>query len=398
MSVSNPDEHQIVRLFSLLALLWMIGAATRLPILSVPPLLRAIHDDLRLSEAQVGFLVSLPLLTFALASVPGSLLVARAGAVAIIAGGIAVAAAGSALRAMAADVVWLYATTALTGVGIAVVQPALPQLVSRWMPKRIALGTAVYTNGVLIGTTSTAVLTIPLVLPAVGGSWRWALVAWTVPVAAAALVLAMWAPRPPPWPGSDGGRPQRRWPDWRSPVVWLLGIAFACNNSIYFGTNAFLPDYLAAQGRSDLISVALGVVSGAQLVASFILLLVGERLHRRAWPFLVFGSITCATLVGMMAASGTAVVALAAVLGFATAVSFVILLALPAVLSPSQDVHRTAAGMFTISYAFAVIVPTVGGAVWDLTGVPWTAFTPLAMCAVVLTFAGLHLARLPAAD
>ena len=143
-------------------------------------------------------------------------------------------------------------------------------------------------------------------------------------------------------------------------MVWLLGVAFACNNSIYFGTNAFLPDYLAAQGRSDLISAALGVVSGAQLVASFILLLVGERLHRRAWPFLVFGSITCATLVALMAASGAAVVVLAAVLGFATAVSFVILLALPAVLSPSQDVHRTAAGMFTISYAIGVIVPDPG--------------------------------------
>jgi CP family cyanate transporter-like MFS transporter len=397
MSVSNPGEPPGARLVSLLALLWMIGAATRLPILAVPPLLRAIHDDLHLSEAEVGFLVSLPLLTFALASIPGSLLVARVGALAVIAGGIAVAAAGSALRATTADVVWLYATTALTGVGVAVVQPALPQLVSRWMPRRIALGTAVYTNGVMIGTTTTATLTIPLVLPAVGGSWRWALLAWTVPVAAAALVLALGAPRPPPWPGGDG-LPQRRWPDWRSPVVWLLGVAFACNNSIYFGINAFLPDFLAAQGRSDLISAALGVVSGAQLVASFILLLIGERLHRRAWPFLVFGSITAATLVALMAASGTAVVVLAAVIGFATAVSFVILLALPAVLSPSRDVHRTAAGMFTISYAIGVIVPTLGGAIWDLTGVPWTAFTPLAVCAVVLTLAGLHLARLPAAD
>lgn len=397
MSSPNPGEPALARLVPLLALLWMIGAATRLPILSVPPLLRAIHDELHLTEAEVGFLVSLPLLTFALASIPGSLLVGRAGALGTIAAGIAVAAVGSALRATAADIVWLYAMTALTGVGIAVVQPALPQLVSRWMPTRLVLGTAVYTNGVLIGTTSTAALTIPLMLPAVGGSWRWALVAWTVPVAAAALVLTLWAPRPAPWPERDGRRRQGGWPDWRSPVVWLLGIAFACNNSIYFGTNAFLPDYLAAQGRSDLISAALGVVSGAQLVASFILLVVGERLHRRAWPFLVFGSISCASLLALMAASGAAVVALAAVLGFATAVSFVILLALPAILSAPQDVHRTAAGMFTISYAFGVIVPTVGGAVWDLTGVPWTAFTPLAVCAVILTFAGVHLARLPAA-
>jgi CP family cyanate transporter-like MFS transporter len=374
----------------------MIGAATRLPLLAVPPLLRAIHDDLHLAEAEVGLLVSLPLLTFAVAAIPGSFLVARAGVLITIVAGLAVAAFGSLLRSVAPGILSLYAATAVMGLGIAVVQPALPQLVSRWMPKRIGLGTAAYTNGVLVGTTSTAALTIPLVLPAVGESWRWTLVAWTVPVILAIVLLATVAPRPSALPAVGTGAP-RGWPDWKNPVVWLLGIAFACNNSIYFGANAFLPDYLAAQGRGDLISASLGVISGAQLVASFILILVGERLERRAWPFLVFGSLACASLLALMVASGVAVVVLAAVLGFATAVSFVILLALPAVLTPPHDVHRTAAGMFTISYTFGVMVPTLGGAIWDLTGAPWAAFTPLAACAVILTLTGLRLMRLPRA-
>jgi len=378
------------------ALLWMIGAATRLPLLAVPPLLRAIHDDLHLAEAEVGLLVSLPLLTFAVAAIPGSFLVARAGVLITIVAGLAVAAFGSLLRSVAPGILSLYAATAVMGLGIAVVQPALPQLVSRWMPKRIGLGTAAYTNGVLVGTTSTAALTIPLVLPAVGESWRWTLVAWTVPVILAIILLATVAPRPSALPAVGTGAP-RGWPDWRNPVVWLLGVAFACNNSIYFGANAFLPDYLAAQGRGDLISASLGVMSGAQLVASFILILVGERLERRAWPFLVFGSLACASLLALMVASGVAVVVLAAVLGFATAVSFVILLALPAALTPPHDVHRTAAGMFTISYTFGVMMPTLGGAIWDLTGAPWAAFTPLAACAVILTLAGLRLMRLPRA-
>jgi CP family cyanate transporter-like MFS transporter len=380
-------------------LLWMIGAATRLPILAVPPLVRAIHDELHLAETEVGLLVSLPLLTFAIAAVPGSFLVARVGVLATVVAGLAVAAAGSLLRSGASGILPLYAATAVMGLGVAVVQPALPQLVSRWMPQRIGLGTAAYTNGVLIGTTSTAAATIPLILPAVGGSWRWALVAWTVPVVIVTLLLGVLAAGrrsgSAPMPGGGVGSP-RGWPDWTSPVVWLLGIGFACNNSIYFGTNAFLPDYLTAQGRPDLISASLGVFSGAQLVASFILIGVGERLQRRAWPFLVFGSLAVASLLALMVAGGVAVVVLAAVLGFATAVSFVILLALPAVLSPAHDVHRTAAGMFTISYTFGVMVPTLGGAVWDLTGMPWTAFAPLAACALVLTLTGRRLTRLPA--
>ena len=41
----------------------------------------------------------------------------------------------------------------------------------------------------------------------------------------------------------------------------------------------------------------------------------------------------------------------------------------------------------------AVIIPTLSGALWDLTGVPWMAFVPLAVCAVVLTVFGLVLSR-----
>jgi MFS transporter, CP family, cyanate transporter len=53
-------------------------------------------------------------------------------------------------------------------------------------------------------------------------------------------------------------------------------------------------------------------------------------------------------------------------------------------LSAPGDVHRLAAGMFTISYSTAVIVPTVSGLAWDLTGTPAAAFAPLAVCAVML--------------
>jgi lysylphosphatidylglycerol synthetase-like protein (DUF2156 family) len=62
-------------------------------------------------------------------------------------------------------------------------------------------------------------------------------------------------------------------------------------------------------------------------------------------------------------------------------------------LSAPGDVHRTAAGMFTISYAGAVLVPVASGALWDLTGAAWTAFVPLAVCAVTMTVLGVLLTR-----
>ena len=393
MNLSPGPENRAGRRFLvLLGLLWFVGAATRIPVLCVPPLLPRIHDDLHLAEAQVGLLVALPLILFALASVPGSLMVARIGVLATAVGGLVITALAAAARGATIDTATLYGATIVMGFGIAVVQPALPQLVQRWMPDRIALGTAVYTNGILIGTTSTAALTIPLVLPAVGESWRYALVLWSVPVALAALVLLLLAPRDPAARPARAASAAAWWPDWKSPVIWQLGLTFAANNSIFFGANAFVPDYLSFHGRGDLISAALGWINGGQLLASFLMMPLGRYLHRRAWPFLVFGTVALVSLVALMAARDAAVVALCACLGFSTSISYIMLLALPPVLSAPEDVHRTAAGMFTISFTCAVVIPTVSGAIWDLTGAPWTAFVPLAACALVLIAGGARLA------
>ena len=66
------------------------------------------------------------------------------------------------------------------------------------------------------------------------------------------------------------------WPNFKDPLVWLLGLTFGSNNSPFFGTNAFLGDYLASQGKAGLLGAALGWLNGAQLVAPIILLVAGQ--------------------------------------------------------------------------------------------------------------------------
>jgi CP family cyanate transporter-like MFS transporter len=86
-------------------------------------------------------------------------------------------------------------------------------------------------------------------------------------------------------------------------------------------------------------------------------------------------------------------------IGFTTAVTLTATLALPPLLSAPGDVARTAAGMFTISYTCAIIVPTISGALWDATAKPWTVFVPLCVCAVTLTVLGVAVTRFrPAGD
>ena len=384
-----PLNAQLIRQ---LVLLWLAGIATRLTILAIPPVLPLIRDELHMTEAQVGFLVGLPVLMFALAAVPGSLLIARLGTSLTLIGGIAITALAGAARGGAADIWQLAAATVLMGFGIAIVQPTLPATVREWMPRRVGLGTVVYSNGMLTAVMLAPTLTIPLVLPLLSGSWRLDLVVWSMPVLATALLIALARPRSTKEAAATPAT-TRWWPDWRKPLTWLLGFTFGSNNAAYYGANAFLPDFLAGQGRADLIGPALGALNAAQFAASLVLLVVANRLLRRALPYLVFGPLTLAAFAGMVLASGYWIVAWAAVMGFASAVTFAVIIALPPLLSPPGDAHRTAAGMFTISYSCAVVIPTFSGALWDLTALPWLAFVPLGLCAITLTVLGTMLSR-----
>jgi CP family cyanate transporter-like MFS transporter len=388
----TPDQTR-ADLVRLLALLWLGGVASRMPILAIPPVIPLIHDDLHLSETAVGFLVGLPLGMFALAAVPGSLFVARLGVRRTMLYGLLLTAVASAARSAAIGPLTLFAATALTGFAVAVMQPALPSLVRAWVPARVPLGTAVYTNGMVSGATSGPAFTIPFVLPWLGGSWRLDVVFWSALIGVIALLFAVLGPRTAEAPVRAVAAPSRWWPNWKDPLIWWLGLAFGATNTAYFGANAFLPDYLVTIGRPDLTGASLGWLNGAQLFASFGLLWLAGRVHRRAWPYLVFGPLSVAAFAAIVWLGGDWIVLASAILGVSAAVPFVLILALPPALSAPNDVHRTAAGMFTISYGLAVVVPVICGALWDLSGAAWTAFVPLAICAVVTTVMGVRLTR-----
>jgi CP family cyanate transporter-like MFS transporter len=54
------------------------------------------------------------------------------------------------------------------------------------------------------------------------------------------------------------------------------------------------------------------------------------------------------------------------------------------VLSEPDDVHRTSAGMFTISYSCAMVMSVLAGWLWDETRMPVAAFAPAALCAIII--------------
>src|SRR5215472_14618835 len=116
---SSPIERGA---FALL-LLWLSGACLRVTVLAIPPVIPLLHRDLNLSETDIGWLSSLPPMLFALAAIPGAVLIARLGMVPALFVGLLLNAIGSIARAALPNAAMLYATTIVMAAGVAIMQP-----------------------------------------------------------------------------------------------------------------------------------------------------------------------------------------------------------------------------------------------------------------------------------
>jgi MFS transporter, CP family, cyanate transporter len=360
-------------------LLWLAGNALRLSLLAVPPVLATVQVELGMSGTEIGILSGLPIALFALAALPGSLLIARIGAVPALVAGLLIAALGSALRGIVPGVMTLYAATIVMGAGIAVMQPALPAVVRQWLPNRIGFATAVFTNGLIMGEIIPVATMTPLVLPLVGGGWRAGLAFWALPLAAIAILIVVLATRTPPRSAGVAFVRPRWWPDWNDGLVWRLGLMIGSVNSVYFGANAFLPAYLTSAGRPDLIPSALTALNLGQLPASLLLLGVAGRFERRAWPFVAAAVALIGCIVGIVTTASAWTVAFAGAVGFFAGGTLVLCLTLPPLLKAPADIARTSAAMFVMGYAEALAMSVIAGAMWDVTGSVAFAFLPLAL-------------------
>jgi MFS transporter, CP family, cyanate transporter len=362
-----------------LILLWLVGNALRLAILAVPPVIPALRAELHLSGTDIGILTGLPVVLFAAAALVGSRLVARVGVVAAAVTGLFLTALGSALRGITPDVMTLFAATAVMGIGVAVTQPAMPALVGQWLPRHIVLGTGTYTNGLLVGEILPVAL-FPLLFSLFGQSWRATFVFWAVPIAAVAVVLLVKAPRDAATPVPSA----RWWPDMPLRDIICLAVIFGAASALYYGSNAFLSEYLTQAGRPDLVNPALTALNGGQLPASLLLIVFARHLERKAWPFVLSGLISLACIALIVTTASVVTVASTAVLGFVIGAAFALGLTLPPLLSSTGEVARVSAAMFTISYASAMAIAVIGGVAWDLTGIERFAFLPIALSALPL--------------
>ena len=358
-----------------LLLLWTCGVSLRLTVWALPAVILIIQQDLHLSGTEIGLLFGLPAILFAIAATPGATLTARFGVRSTLLTGLIVAAVAGALRGATSNAWQLYVTTIAMSSGIAIMQPAMAAAVRGWIPGRAAFGTAVYTNGLMIGQVIPVATMLPLVLPHLG-SWRPAVGIWSIPLIGTAILVALLHPRSIPHAVVD--QPLRWLPDWNSGLNWRIGLILASIVSTFFCINGFLPAYLTGHGRPELISTALTALNLGQIPTSLLLLLAADKVQGRRWSYVLFGPLLMTGVVGIMGSASYWTVFWAALVGATCGVALALGLALAPLLCRDPDeVARTSAAGFAISFGFAMLISFLSGAMWDLVGNVDAALIPI---------------------
>ena len=373
-----------------LALLWLAGVMLRLTILALPPALPSIGGEFHLRGFDIGVLTAIPPLFFALAAVPGALLIGRFGAANSLVVGLIVNALGAGARGFAGDVAGLEVTTSVMCIGGAVMQPALPTLVRTWTPGRVGLATATYTCGLLCGEVLPMLWPFTPDLPWVGGGWRSGLFQGSLPVLATAIMALFLQPR---------DRRERTsmtapvWPDWRRGSIWKVGLLLGAVNASYFGLNGFLPGWLSHSGDPGAVKSTLLALNAAQIPASLLLIPLLERFVFQRWSYVVAGLLVLAGGVGLATAPAGLTTILAILVGFCLAWLLTLALALPPLLVAEEDVPSVSAAVFTVSYTVAVLTALATGLLESRAAGGFTTVLPIAAAAATVAAVGLTVRR-----
>lgn len=349
---------------AILALLWLIGVAMRAPILVAAPLGPRIADALGLAQTGVGALTTLPVLALGLGAIPAAWLIARFGARNALIMAVLLTGLASAARGAAPDASVLLIATTLTGLGIAIMQPALPALVARWCPGYVALAATIYLNGMMVGEFVGAGLTGPALLPLVRDDWRMALAALSLPIVLLAPLIAL--------PRLQGRRPTLKqvahWPDWREPQVWRFGILLGLTAATFFGLNAYMDTVMAARHLNSHLDLVLAIFNAIQLFASLLLMAAIRSILSIPRVLFISVLIHIAGLFVVITSGSLWLLAGVIAISFASAMQLITLTSLPSLTLAPEHAGTVAAGMFAVGYVLAFVLPIIAGSLVDVSG------------------------------
>jgi CP family cyanate transporter-like MFS transporter len=338
--------------------------AMRPQLTAVGPLLSRIQDDLGVSHARAGLLVTVPLLCMGLFALPAARVLRRADARGLIAACLTLIAASTVLRAVAPGFAGVLALTFAFGVAAGLMGALLPVVVKERFSDRPVLGTGVFALGLNAGATLGAGLAVPLAI--MMGSWRWSL---GLMAAVGALALPAWVRLSR---RSLGGalpiETVNRLP-WRSALAWAVTLVFALQAVCFFALGAWLADAMGERGWAEGEAGALvALLNLTPLLGVLLVAVVGGRVVGvRAYLAIAATALLVGT-VGIAAGALSAWIWVA-LTGLALGSMFALSMTLAVLAGHGPGQVAAVAGMqLGVGYVVAAVAPVALGLLRDTTG------------------------------
>ncbi|PRX98714.1 MFS transporter [Allonocardiopsis opalescens] len=287
---------------------WLIAAALaaavglaalnmRTAISSVGAVLPEVQSGLGMSGSLAGLLTSLPLATYALFGAATPWLARRTGEHTLMLAALAALALGLWGRAAASGPWGFLAMSAVTLMGGAVANVALPGLIKRHFPDRIGAMTALYTTAMAVGTVVPAAATVPLALEA---GWRFALGVWALPAVVGALPWLALLRRQPRGGGSAGLGLRALA---RSRLAWLAAVFFGCQAMLAFIMFGWYARLLRDAGLdAPAAGVQLALLAGLGVPLALVLPGLAARMRTQRPLLAVLAGCYLAGFLGLLAA------------------------------------------------------------------------------------------------
>ncbi|MFB4204686.1 CynX/NimT family MFS transporter [Arhodomonas sp. KWT2] len=275
----------------------LVGLNLRPIMAAIGPVLARIQHDTGIGDTAAGLLTALPVLAMGLFAFMGGTLQRILGVERTVLYGLLALGGATLARLPFHGESGLIVTATIGGIGIAVIQAALPGRIKRDHGEKAGQLMSLYTVGIMGGAMLSSSLVAPL---SDMGGWPLALSVWT---AFAVLAVLGWrlvsAPRS--GAGDTGGA---RLPV-RSGRAWYLLVFFGIGTAAYTLVLAWLPPFYVRLGWSDTASgLLLGGLTLAQVIAAVGLSSVVDRFPDRRPVLYAILTVIALGLISLIVAPG----------------------------------------------------------------------------------------------
>ncbi|MBB1276159.1 MFS transporter [Pseudoalteromonas sp. SR43-3] len=374
--LNNTPKSRFAGILLVLGIL-LIAANLRATFTGIAPVLEQIINHFGLSASQAGFLTTLPLIAFAVASPMAATLAKKQGLERTLFVALLFILAGVAARVINTSAM-LFVGSAIIGVGIAIANVLLPSLIKRDFPAKVALMTSAYvlTMGVVSGGFSTLVFPLSQLN---GLGWQLALGSSAL-ITLASIIVWMSQLSKHTKPASIAQHTDTSKSVWRYLLAWQITLMLGLNSFLNYIIITWLPSILTETGHS---ATQAGAYHGAFQIATalpgLILIPLLAKLKDQSALSFILAMLSALSALGLLYMPSFAFV-WTLMLGFCSGACFILGLSFISLRTDDSQQAASLSGMSqSVGYLLAAIGPMLAGALHTTTG-SWSA--PLWLCAI----------------